>query len=113
MYKLRPGQKNNMNNSMNSNSYASPRENDQSLRSPIKLGGPSTINKDKMNNCSRETRDKIAYHENAKSFNGRGVPGPLDYKTDRIVALNTKYKTGSQFSMKKVSISIHLFVQIS
>lgn len=60
-------------------------------RSQIKLGGPSTINQDKMNFCSRDSRDKIFTHENQKNFVGRGMPGPAEYYTNRISSLNSKH----------------------
>lgn len=62
--------------------------------SMIKLGGPNTVNLNKMMNCTRDARDKIFTHESHKSFIGRGVPGPADYYTNCVSPVNSKHESG-------------------
>lgn len=58
----------------------------------------------KMNRCTRETRDRIFTPENVKSYVGRGVPGPAEYSTDRIVALDSNRASGVKPTIPKVSL---------
>lgn len=72
-------------------------------RSQIQLGGPSTVNQDRMNLCSRDARDQVFTHEHHKNFIGRGVPGPAEYHTNRISSLNSRHASGTKSTVPKVS----------
>lgn len=94
--------------------YASPYNTFMSAKtsknSRTKLGGPNNINPNKLNQCSRETRDRLFTPENIKSYVGRGVPGPADYKTDRINTLDSNRSTGIKHGIPRVSSRVDLFI---
>ena len=84
-------------------SFASPRmmHSMQNSSTNIKLGGPNTINANKLNSHSRQARAKNFTHEHQQAFAGQGVPGPAEYVSNRIHSLNTKYHSGRKSSIPK------------
>jgi hypothetical protein len=75
----------------------------QTRSSRTKLGGPNTTGANKMNNCSREARDRVFNPENVKSYVGRGVPGPAEYNTDRIILVDSNRSAGVKHAIPRVS----------
>lgn len=69
--------------------------------SRTKLGGPNTTGANKMHNCPREVRDKVFNPENVKAYVGRGVPGPAEYNTDRIILVDSNRSAGVKHTIPR------------